>query len=160
MGGSARNIIVEKLAFLAYRCPRLGCAIFSMVKSSQNLCFSWWGPHTDSQYIDCFQKFHRFFSTFQRPVPLGGSFLDCFSFLEFCVLRSGDPISTQNICIVRSRNLDKKLLVPLWFMFPLWRPCTWCWVLFHFVFFTCAHQSLWCFINIIFIFEIGMDYKL
>ena len=38
-------------------------------------------------------------------------------------------------CIVSSRNLDKKLPVPLWTKRPLWRSFTWCSVLFHFVFF-------------------------
>ena len=82
MGGSARNTIVEKLAILGSKGPPLGVSIFRSLKFFLILCFLWWGPHMDCEYIVSLKIFsNKFFSTSEGPrVPLGCQFFDRWNF--------------------------------------------------------------------------------
>ena len=73
----------------------------------------------NSEYIVCLQNFDtKFFSTSEGPRPHWGAIFSIVEiFWNFVFLVMWPHIHTQYI--VSSRNLDKKLPVPLWSMGPL-----------------------------------------
>ena len=90
MGGPARNSILEKLAFLGSKGP-LGGSFFRLLRFFLILCFLWWGPHMNSEYIVLQNFDKKIFSTSAGPRDPKGchfSIVKIFSNFVFFVMRT------------------------------------------------------------------------
>ena len=82
---------------------------FSIIKIFLILCFLWWGPHMNSEYIVCLQNFDKKF--FRPPKALGVSiFRSLKFFLILCFLWWGPHRNSEYIVCLQ--NFDQQFFRP------------------------------------------------